>query len=164
MRAISLFAVLLVFWLALSGHYTGFLIGAGVLCCALVVFIGQRKGALEVKGGSPIHPLLTGAITYWPWLCWQILLANIDVFKRVWHPQLPIDPRMVRVPYRTSTDLHTTLYANSITLTPGTITVAVEPGDPAGGVDGEMLVHALSAEAEAGLVNGAMHDRVKNLE
>jgi multicomponent Na+:H+ antiporter subunit E len=164
MRAISLFAVLLVFWLALSGHYTSFLIGAGVLCCAFVTFMATRKDALEVKGGNPIHPLLTGAVTYWPWLFWQILLANIDVTKRVWNPNLPIDPRMVRVPYRTTTDLHTTLYANSITLTPGTITVAVEAGDETTGTEGEMLVHALSAEAEAGLVTGEMHDRVKNLE
>ena len=54
MRAISLFAVLLVFWLALSGHYTSFLIGAGVLCCAFVTFMATRKDALEVKGDSMI--------------------------------------------------------------------------------------------------------------
>ncbi|MBN2491270.1 MAG: Na+/H+ antiporter subunit E [Planctomycetes bacterium] len=156
MRTVYLFAVLLVFWLALSGHYTAFLIGAGVFSCALVVYLARRKGVFEVKGGHPVHPLLTGAITYWPWLFGQIVLANIDVFWRVWHPRLPIDPRLVRVPYRTTTDLHTTLYANSITLTPGTITLAVE--------EGEFLVHALSAASEKGLVSGQMHDRVRSLE
>ena len=156
MRAVYLFAVLLLFWLLLSGHYTPFLIGAGVGCCAFVVFLARRKGVFDVKGGHPVHPLLTGAITYWPWLLYQIVLANIDVFWRVWHPKLPIDPRLVRVPYRTTTDLHTTLYANSITLTPGTITVAVE--------EGEMVVHALSETSEKGLTSGQMHDRVKSLE
>jgi multicomponent Na+:H+ antiporter subunit E len=158
MRAISLFFVLLLFWLVLSGHYSVFLMGAGVGCCALVVFIAHRKGVFELQEGNWIHPLLTGAVTYWPWLLWQIVIANVDVFKRVWHPDLPIDPRLVRVKYETTTDLHTTLYANSITLTPGTITVAVEEER------NEMVVHALSEESEQGLLTGAMHDRVKRLE
>jgi multicomponent Na+:H+ antiporter subunit E len=156
MRAISLFFVALAFWLALSGHYTAFLIGAGVLCSAFVVLVSRRQGSFDAREGNPIHPLLTGAFTYWPWLLYQILLANIDVFWRVWHPRLPIDPRLIRVPYETSTDLHTTLYANSITLTPGTITVAVE--------EDAMVVHALSETSAEGLMSGEMHDRVKSLE
>ncbi len=162
MRAASLFAVLMAFWLLLSGHYSFFLVSSGVICCLVVVFIAHHKGVFDIEGGNRIHPLLTGIITYWPWLCWQIFIANVDVFKRVWHPRLPINPRFIRVPFKTRTDLMTTLYANSITLTPGTVTVVVNQGE--GDQEGEMLVHALSETAADGLLTGEMHDRVEKLE
>jgi len=156
MRAVSLFAVLMAFWLLLSGHYTPFLVAAGALSSAFVVFVARHKGVFELRGGSRVHPLLTGALTYWPWALWQIVLANWDVFRTVWHPRLPIDPRMVAVPFRTRTPLTTTIYANTITLTPGTVTVAVG--------EGELLVHAISAEAADALLAGEMHERVLRLE
>lgn len=155
MRAVGLFIVLLAFWLLMSGHYSPFLIGSGIVCCLFVVLVWHR-GRFDLRGGSPIHPLLTGAITYWPWILWQIVVANWDVTKRVWHPKLPIDPQLVRIPYDTETELLTTLYANSITLTPGTVTVSVDAG--------EFEVHALTPESAEALHTGAMQRRVKRLE
>jgi multicomponent Na+:H+ antiporter subunit E len=69
---------------------------------------------------------------------------------------LPIDPQLVRVPYETESDLLTTIYANSITLTPGTVTVSVDHG--------EMEVHALTPHAAEGLKSGEMHRRVMRLD
>lgn len=156
MRVVSMFFVLLAFWLLMSGHYTPFLIGAGAASCAFVVWVGRHKGVFQFRAGSRIHPLFTGALTYWPWVTWQIVVANIDVTKRVWNPKLPIDPQMVRVPYESDSELITTYYANSITLTPGTITVSVE--------DGVMEVHALTKENAEALETGEMYERVKRLE
>ncbi len=156
MRVVSMFFVLLAFWLLMSGHYTPFLIGAGAVSCAFVVWVGRHKGVFQFRAGSKIHPLFTGAFTYWPWVTWQILVANVDVFKRVWHPKLPIDPQMVRIRYESDSELITTYYANSITLTPGTITVSVE--------DGVMEVHTLTKENAEALEGGEMYERVRRLE
>ncbi len=159
-RQVSLFLVLLVFWCLLSGqvdlrHSADlYLFGCGVFCCALVTYLASRKDIVDEEG-HPIH-LAWRSFSYLPWLFRQIVISNIDVAKRVWHPRRPIAPRLVRVPYETKTDLATVIYANSITLTPGTITVIVDTEKR------EILVHALSAEAEAGLRE--MHDRVVKLE
>jgi len=97
-------------------------------------------------------------LSYMPWLLWQIVLANIDVAYLVWHPKQNIAPRIIKVPFSMRTSLGTMIYANSITLTPGTITVSVDE------TKGEMLVHALSDKAAEGLLSGEMHERVKKLE
>ena len=156
-RAVSLFVVLMAFWFLLSGQFHSvFLISCGVVCCAAVTFLAVRENIVDEEG-HPIH-LAFRSIAYLPWLFWQIVLSNLDVAYRVWHPRRPIAPRMVRVPYRTKSDLATVIYANSITLTPGTVTVRVDPERK------EFLVHALTEEAEKSLLDGAMESRVRKLE
>ncbi len=83
---------------------------------------------------------------------WQIVIANIDVARRVLSPSLPISPTLIRVKASQSTDLGQAIYANSITLTPGTISIDVE--------DGEILVHALTREGAQSLLDGEMDRRV----
>ena len=158
LRAISLFIVLLAFWFLLSGQFDNpYLIGSGVVCCAAVTLLAVRERIVD-KEGHPIH-LVWHALFYLPWLFWQIVLANIDVALRVWLPgKRPISPRLIRVPFRMKSDLATMIYANSITLTPGTVTVRVDSESK------EFLVHALSEAGEAGLRDGQMHDRVLKLE
>ena len=156
-RAVSLFVVLMAFWFLLSGQFHNvFLVSCGVVCCAAVTFLAVRSNLVDEEG-HPIH-LALRSILYLPWLFWQIILSNIDVAYRVWHPRRPISPRLVRVPYGTKSDLATVIYANSITLTPGTVTVRVDPEKK------EFLVHALTEEAEKGVLDGAMERRVRNLE
>lgn len=159
MLRLSLFLSLLAFWLLLSGDiFHGFkhpyLFWAGVVCCALVTLISGRKGIIDREG----HPvvMLVKSVLYVPWLLWQILLSNFDVARRVWMPNRPIAPRMVTIPHKLRSDLGIVVYANSITLTPGTVTVDVG--------DGSLLVHALTEAAIQGLESGAMHDRVAKLE
>lgn len=155
MYRVSLFLVLLILWVLLSGEFTVLDLGIGVVCSLLVICIATRKRVVDAEG-HPIQLLVVTALTYWPWLLYQILRANIDVAYRVWHPRLPISPRLARIPYRTRSDLATVIYANSITLTPGTVTVDVGKR--------QLLVHSLTAEGEHDLRGGEMHDRVRRLE
>lgn len=135
LRSVGLGAILLTFWLLLSGHYTPLLIGFGVGSTALVVFLSMRMDVIDHEG-VPIH-ISTRLLLYIPWIMKEIVVANIAVAKVILDPRLPISPRLVTFHGSPKTDLGRVVYANSITLTPGTITI---------GVSGqEYLIHALSA-------------------
>jgi multicomponent Na+:H+ antiporter subunit E len=161
-RAVSLFVVLFAFWLVLSGKYhlshstDRFLTACGLLSCILVTAYTARHGLLDEEG-HPLHLALRG-MSYIPWLFWQIVLSNWDVMKRVWSPLRPISPTLVRVPYKTKTDIGTVIYANSITLTPGTVTIDVDTREKT------FLVHCLTEGAGEDLLKGGMDDHVRKLE
>ncbi len=104
--------------------------------------------------GHPLH-LTWRAIGYWGWLCVEIIKANIDVIKQVLSPQMSISPTMVRVRASQRSDLGQVIYANSITLTPGTISVDV--------ANDEILVHALSESGAKDLIGGEMDRRVTRM-
>ena len=152
-HSLSLGAVLFVVWLLLSGHYTPFITLLGVASCALIVVITQRMEVADHEG-HPIH-LTWGALSYWPWLVIEIIKANIDVAKCIVSPSLPISPTMIRVKASQTSDLGQVIYANSITLTPGTISVDV--------ANGEILVHALSRAGAESLLDGEMDRRVTRM-
>lgn len=162
MLAIGKFFVLMVFWLLLSGRTDLgnpgdlYLIGCGVAVSAFVTYLASQKGILDQEG-HPTH-LVVPMLTYIPWLFWEIVLANLDVAYRVWHPRAKIEPRLIVVPFQTRTDLCTVTYANSITLTPGTITIGVDLAKR------QMLVHALTEKSAEGLLSGEMHERVRRME
>ena len=149
-HSLSLGAVLFIVWLLLSGHYEPFLLLLGVASCALVVMVTLRMDVAD-REGHPIH-LTWRALVYWPWLVVEIIKANIDVAKRIVAPSLPISPTLIRVKASQTSDLGQVIYANSITLTPGTISVDV--------ANGEILVHALSRDGAEALVEGEMDRRV----
>ncbi len=153
-HAISLGIVLAVVWLLLSGHYEPLILALGLASCVVVVAITRRMDLIDHEG-HPIH--LTGRVVgYWPWLVWEIVKANIDVAKRVLAPRMAISPTLVRLSASQKSDLGLVIYANSITLTPGTVSVDVEPG--------EILVHALSRDAARELEDGEMDRRVSQVE
>lgn len=136
LRALGIGVILFGFWLALSGHYTPLLLSFGVASCVLVAYIAHR---MDTEDGDrvPIHLGLRFWV-YLPWLMKEVLLANVAVARIILNPRLPISPRMVRFHGSQTTDIGRALYANSITLTPGTITT---------GVEGEVFqIHALTAE------------------
>jgi multicomponent Na+:H+ antiporter subunit E len=141
-RGLTLFVFLLAVWLLLSGHYTPTLITYDVLSCLAVEALPAHLG---------IRPLL-----YLPWLLKEIVLSNLSVARVILTPSLPIRPRILRVEASQRSDVGRVTYANSITLTPGTITLDVR--------DGEMLVHALTAASAEGLLSGDMNRRVSKLE
>ena len=93
---------------------------------------------------------------YLPWLAWQVAKANADVALRILVPAKGISPRVIRVPSTQRSDVARTVYANSITLTPGTISIDV-------GRD-EITVHALAREGAEELAGGEMGERVTALE
>lgn len=152
---LSTAAVLLLFWLVMSGIYTPFLITAGVIfSVAVALFCAKRLGVVD-RDGHPIHLILSAA-TFWPWLAWQIVLSAWTVSRIILSPSLPISPTLVRVKTGQKTDVGKVTYANSITLTPGTISVDLD-GD-------EILVHALTRNGAADLAAGAMNRRVSHFE
>ena len=151
-RAISLYAALFGVWLLLSGFFSPFFLVLAAVCCALVVYIALRMDVIDQEG----HPIQISwrLIPYLPWLAWQIVRANLDVTRRVF--SLDVDPVLRWVPASQRTDLGTVIYANSITLTPGTVSTDVEPG--------RIRVHALSGDGIAALEKGEMDARVRDVE
>lgn len=154
MRHLGLAGFLFAFWLVLSGHYTPMLVAAGVLSAVLCV-LAMIRGRVADREGLPIE-LLPGAVTYFPWLLGEIAKSAWAVTKIILHPSLPISPTMtvVRASQRTTTGVAT--YGNSITLTPGTITVGVNGS--------ELTVHALVREGALDLEGGGMDRRVSQFE
>ncbi len=154
MRQISLLIVLFLFWLALSGHYTPLLISIGAISAALAAFAALRMRILDPEG----HPIewIAGFFLYLPWLVLEIGKSAWGVTKIILNPRLPISPtlRVVKAGQRSAIGIAT--FGNSITLTAGTITVAVNGN--------ELTVHALVREGAAGLEGGEMDRRVRALE
>ena len=153
-RALSLFLLLFAFWLLLSGHYDFWFIGLGFISSASAVFLARRMGIVDAEG-LPLD-LVPGLLRYAPWLFGTVIQANFDVARRILHPRLPITPTVIRVPAEQRTAPGRVSYANSITLTPGTISLEVS--------DDEIEVHALSVDAAEDLQSGEMGRRVAALE
>ncbi len=104
---------------------------------------------------QPLH--LSGHISFfYCWLVGKIILSNIDVVKRIWLGNKAISPCVARLPLSQKTDMGKVIYANSITLTPGTVSMDIEGAT--------VLVHALTAENIAELKDGEMNRRVADLE
>jgi len=154
MRYLALGAALYAFWLALSGHYTPYLMTAGAICAVVCVLAAIRMRTAD-REGFP-YELFWRVPTYYPWLALEVLKSAWAVAKLILHPRLPISPTMtvVRGSQRTTTGLAT--YANSITLTPGTITVGVNGND--------LTVHALVRDGAVDLESGGMDRRVTRFE
>jgi len=147
--------VLFGLWLLFSGMYAPLLLGLGALSCLFVTWVAQRMGLLTPEADStPLHPLR--CIAYIPWFAWQVVKSNVDVALRILIPSRGISPRVLRVPSTQASDLLRSLYANSITLTPGTISINV--------TDDIITVHALSREGAEELEGGEMDARVSALE
>ena len=154
-HAVSVFVALSVFWLLLSGLFTPFLLAAGAGIALAVVVFARRMDVVDHEG-QPIHLGWRALFSYWPWLAAEIVKSSWDVSQRILHPRLPISPTLVRFRPSQATSLGLVIHANSITLTPGTISVEVAPG--------EFLVHALTAEGAAGLAGSEMDRRVAAME
>lgn len=137
------------FWLLLSGHYTPLLIELGLASVALSVYLAVRMGAVDEKS-VPFD--LAGRIAlYLVWLAKEVFVSNLKVARIVLDPKLPIDPMLGRFRVSQTTEVGRVIHAQSITLTPGTITA---------GVDGrDFQLHALVAEELAGREEAEMDRR-----
>ena len=153
-HAVSLGFILLASWLLMSGIFEPLILILGVFSCALVVAIAVRMDVIDHEA-VPVH-LTFKVLMYWPWLLWEIVKANIDVTKRVLG-FADISPTMVRIKATQKTDLGIVIFTNSITLTPGTISIDVDE-------EGYILVHALSRDGTEGLEGGDMDRRVTELD
>jgi len=153
---LSVWATLLVFWLLLSGIYTTFLIAAGIGCAAAVVGLAMRMHLIDIEG-HPIRYALRAVLWYWPWLVKEIVKSAWQVSLVILHPRLPISPQVVRFKPSQRSEVGLVIHANSITLTPGTMTIEAHPD--------EFLVHALTADTAAGVgTDSEMDQRVARME
>ena len=151
MRYIITAIVLFVFWLLLSGHYTPLLVSFGVVSVVLVVWFLSRMDRVD-KQPSGVN-LSFRVIRYVGWLLKAVVQSNIDVARRIWDPSLPINPVWSRVDVNLTSEVQKALYANSITLTPGTLTTDVK--------EDHFMVHALSPDGIADLKEGEMERQIK---
>ncbi len=153
-HTISLSLALAAFWLLNSGYYTPLILGLGLISIITVVYIVHRMDVVDHES----QPLgLSGKILfYYVWLGKEIILANIDVVKKIWLGKDAISPTLTTINISQKTDMGKVIYANSITLTPGTVTVNL--------VADRIMVHALMGENIRLLEAGEMDRRVSRLE
>lgn len=161
-RYITLGLSLFAFWLLLSGqyslpyshHFHPLVLFFGVLSSLLVTYIAWRMDRVD-RYAFPIN-LTWRVILYLAWLIKEIFLANVNVARIILHPKLPISPIMVPFRARMMSDMCRVIYANSITLTPGTITT---------GTSGDVLrIHALTWHDVDGREEDEMDRRICALE
>lgn len=150
---ISLALILAALWLAVSGVYKPVILSLGAGSVALVVWLSLRMHVVGVEH----NPILFSwrLPVYWLWLAWQIIVANLNVTRRVLNPR-SIQPRVLRISVPHHSAVAKVTYANSVTLTPGTVSLVLD--------ERSLLVHALDEVSAEGLMSGKMADRITWLE
>ncbi len=152
---LSLILMLSGLWLLWSGHFHDpLLLSLGAISCLSVVLLSIRMKIVDPEG----HPIHIGfqLFFYIPWLIKEIILANIDVTKHILSPKLKLSPTLFEVEAEQKSELARMIYANSITLTPGTVSVDV--------IKDKILVHSLTEEAAKALIDSDMDHRAAILE
>ena len=157
LQKLGLFVALCVAWILWSGYFKPLLLGLGLASALVCTYLALRMRRADGEGSQfkilqHVHQLAT----YWPWLLLEIAKSNVEVAKIILSGKLDIDPVMIRLKAGQTTEIGQVIYGNSITLTPGTITVDIE--------DGELLVHALTQSGADGLHEGEMDRRITALE
>jgi multicomponent Na+:H+ antiporter subunit E len=153
-RSFSLFFALCLFWLLLSGFFTAFLLAAGIGSALAVLVLAHRMRIVDDEG-HPIHLALSASL-YWLWLAKEIVKSAWLVSKLILHPKLPISPTLVRFRPTQRGDVALVIHANSITLTPGTITIEATAQ--------EFLVHGITRESAAAVIDSEMDRRISRVE
>lgn len=124
------------FWISMSGYFTGMLLTLGAISIVLTLWLCKRMKILDAETAPYLYVPLT--LSYFVWLGKEIYKANISVVRAVMSPEMHISPALVRVPVDRKTDIGAVMFANSITLTPGTVSVDID--------DDAILVHALLSD------------------
>lgn len=155
MRVLSYSVLLFVFWILLSGYFTPLLMGLGLVSVLITSIIVYRMDVIDHES-YPLH-LIWKLPKFALYLSKEILLSNYDVVKRVLSPKHPsISPKLIKVPLPQKSDLSRAIYANSITLTPGTVSIRLN--------EDHILVHALSEESAEELQKGKMARQIPDRE
>ena len=154
-RAIILIVSLAALWLLLSGYFDKpLLLGFGVFSVAISAWFAMRLNVLDDEG-VPLS-IMPGIFGYWFWLAKEIGKANLIVAREALAIEPKLSPKVFKVVSPTKSNVGLAIFGNSITLTPGTVTIDLEPD--------HMMIHALTEELadEAGIK--AMGERVAKLE
>lgn len=149
-KQIFAFALLL-FMLAISGISGAINLSSFVLASLIITF----SITLRLKLIPEWRLFGINKIAYFFWLAKEICMSSISMTQLIWDPMHKLKPAYGRVPALQATELGKALYANSITLTPGTIAIDLE--------DGEILVHAMQESGFDDLKQGVMANRILRL-
>jgi multicomponent Na+:H+ antiporter subunit E len=141
-------------WVLLSGLFKPLLLALGAASVMLTLLLAHRMGVVDIAG----HPVRAAIryVPYWPWLAVEIVKSSIDVARRILSPAMPVRPTVFEIRASQQTVVGRVVLANSMTLTPGTVTLDVD-GD-------RLTVHSLSHEAVEYALNGDMDRRVTRAE
>ena len=153
------FVILYAFWFVLCFHFTPQFFLMGAAAAALVTYLTNDLFYASLQQGENLRSAVGTIflqiwrfILYLPWLIWQIVLANVQVAILVLNPRMPIEPAFFLFSTGMKKNMARVTLANSITLTPGTITVDLE--------EGNYTIHTLKPPLAEGLVSGDMQNRV----
>lgn len=153
-HTLSLSLTLTTFWVLMSGHSSVLMLFLGAVSITCVLYIAHRMDVVDHES-QPIH--LSGKVFgYFLWLFKELVVANIAVVKSIWLGNASISPVLVTIKSNQVTDIGKVIYANSITMTPGTVTVDI--------VGDRLTVHALFQHNVEVLNTGDMDRRVCDLE
>lgn len=154
--SLYLLALLAINWLLWSGHFDSpLLLSIGLASCLFCLFVSRRMRIVDEEG-APVQLGLRPITRYAPWLAWEVVKSNLEVVRIVLSRRMPLQRNLVEVPITPRTEIGRVILANSVTLTPGTVSVQLE-GD-------RVLVHALSLDDAEEDLEGEMGRRVRELE
>ena len=151
MKTFGFSTVLCIFWISLSGYFEPLLLGLGLASVALTVFLAKRMNLIDDES-YPFH-LFSQLPAFFVYIFNEIVKANIDVVKRILTSKgQSISPQLIEIPVPQESDLGRVIYANSITLTPGTVCVALSKDT--------LTIHALTKKAAQDLAEGSMAKKI----
>jgi multicomponent Na+:H+ antiporter subunit E len=152
-RYVILVVLLMLAWILWSGYLKPLLLGLGVVSSILVVYLNYRMRLED------FHFLegrfLLRLMRYWAWLAKEVVRSSLEVTRIVLSPKLPVSPTVVEFETRCKLKLDQAILGNSITLTPGTLTIQI--------ADGHFVVHALTEAGARDILSGEMDRRVAAL-
>ena len=152
MKSFILFFILFSLWLLMSGHYNFLIVGLGIISCVFCVYVAKR-GKLIDDEGLPIF-FIPRLLNYLIWLFKEILKSNLSTAKVIINGK--VEPETFTVKTSQVTDVAKVTYANSITLTPGTVTTKIQKG--------VFEVHALNSDFGNDVRTSEMDKKVTWLE
>lgn len=155
MKTFGFITLLSIFWILLSGHFEPLLLGLGITSIVLTVFIAKRMELIDDEIYS-LH-LFSQLPSFFAYIFKEIVKANLDVIKRIIKPASnPISPQLITISMPKKSDIGRVIYANSVTLTPGTVSVELSKD--------KLTIHALTKEAAKDLIEGSMASKIPDSE
>lgn len=151
-----MFLMLLVFWLIFNGKVTAEIFLVGVAVSAALTFMWCKVFQIKQSVFMPSLEMIWRYLKYFGSLFLEIIHCNIQVMRLILHPQEEVHPQLITFPIKLKKDSHKVALANSITLTPGTITVAMQ--------DDSIRVHGLDASFLEGIEDSDMMKRLEKME
>jgi multicomponent Na+:H+ antiporter subunit E len=139
---------LVLFWYAFSGEDGAFFIWSGVFSCLFALYISVRLGLPRKLVHN--HRIFS----YIPWLMWQVVLSGVYVSRLVWARKLDISPQFVVLDNEGKKDVFYAMYANSLTMTPGTVTLLIDEKHS------KVHIHAITSKTGDDVKSGVMAKKI----